>query len=154
MYYVYDDTYKASIKEFRSINKSKLCNTNSKQYVLDIRNARARGEQLTECYESKYKEKMSIWVFKDIWYKRIYSYIEPTIEDSGIKNKRSYKRNVPVIQYSKDGKFIKNFDGIIDALLEIKGEYNKNMVSNIYRNCLGESKSAYGYVWKFNNCND
>lgn len=93
-------------------------------------------------------------VFKDIWYKRIYSYIEPTIEDSGIKNKRSYKRNVPVIQYSKDGKFIKNFDGIIDALLEIKGEYNKNMVSNIYRNCLGESKSAYGYVWKFNNCND
>lgn len=64
MYYVYDDTYKASIKEFRSINKSKLCNTNSKQYVLDIRNARARGEQLTECYESKYKEKMSIWYLK------------------------------------------------------------------------------------------
>lgn len=153
-YHVYDDTYKESIKEFRSINKSKLCNTNSKQYVLEIRNYRASGEQLTECYESKFKDKMSIWTFKDIWYNHTYIHIKATVKDSGIKNKKSYKRNVPVSQFTKDGQFIKNFDGIIDALLEIKGKYDKNMVSNIYRNCSGESKSAYGYVWKFNNCND
>lgn len=153
-YYVYDDSYKESIKEFRSINKSKICNTNSKQYVLEIRNCRASGEQLTECYTSKFKDKMSIWTFKDIWYNRTYAYIKATVKDSGIKNKKSYKRNIPVSQFTKDGQFIKNFDGIIDALLEIKGDYNKNMVSNIYRSCTGEQKSAYGYIWKFNNCND
>jgi hypothetical protein len=51
-----------------------------------------------------------------------------------------------VSQYSKSNEFIKNFNGIIDALLEIKGKYDKNMVSNIYRCCQQQSKTAYGYI--------
>lgn len=153
-YYVYDDEYKSVIKEFRSINKSKLSNTNAKQYVLDIRNARCSGEQLSEYYKLHYSDKLNINTFKDIWYYRTYAYILPTIENKNIKNKKSYKRDVPVLQYSKDGILIKSYNGIINALLEIKGTYDKNMVSNIYRNCQGKSKSAYGYIWKFNNCND
>lgn len=97
---------------------------------------------------------MNIHTFHDIWYNKTYTYIKPTIENKEIKNKKSYKRDVPVSQYSKDGIFIKHFKGIIEALLEIKGNYDKNMVSNIYRNCQGKSKTAYGYIWKFNNCND
>ena len=35
---------------------------------------------------------MGIWTFKDIWYNRTYAYIKATVEDVGIKNKKSYKQ--------------------------------------------------------------
>lgn len=153
-HYVYDSQFKQSIKEFRSINRSKLCITNAKKYVLEIRNSRYNGEQLTNCYLSKYVDKMSIHTFKDIWYNRVYQHIYATVQNANKRNVRTFKRNVSVTQYSKQGDVIQHFNGIIDALLALKGTYDKNMISNIYRNCQGKSKTAYGYIWKFNNCND
>lgn len=151
-YYVYDNIYKESIKEFRSINKSKLKETPAKQYVQEIRNAKASGKTIREYYNTKFKDIINYNTFQDIWYGKTYSYIKPTIENVSIKKK--CKKDYSVSQYSKEGVFIKNFNTIKEAIIEIKGKYDPNAVGNIYENCIGNRKSAWGYIWKFNNCND
>ena len=65
-YHVYNVEYKESIKKFRNINRSKLCYTDSKKYVLEIRNCRASGEQHLECYKLKFENKININTFNDI----------------------------------------------------------------------------------------
>lgn len=144
--------YKDSIKEFRSINKSKLKDTPAKKYVQEIRNAKASGQKIKDYYNSNFKDLINYNTFQDIWYGKTYSYITPTVEDSTVKKK--CKKDYSVSQYTKDGEFIKNFDTIKSAIIEIKGQYDPNAVGNVYENCIGKRKSAWGYIWKFNNCND
>lgn len=151
-YYVYDDMYKDSIKEFRGINKSKLKDTPAKKYVQEIRNAKASGQKIREYYNLNFKDKINYNTFQDIWYGKTYSYITPTVEDITVEKK--CKKDYSVSQYTKEGGFIKNFDTIKSAIIEIKGQYDPNAVGNIYENCIGKRKSAWGYIWKFNNCND
>ena len=48
-----------------------------------------------------------------------------------------------VAQYSKDGKFIKEFKSITEAAKQL------GSVGTIHNCCSGKIKSAYGYIWKF-----
>lgn len=53
----------------------------------------------------------------------------------------------PVLQYSLDGEFIKEWDSACEAAAAVSGVYGA--VGNIYQCCLGHYKTAYGYVWKY-----
>ncbi len=56
------------------------------------------------------------------------------------------KRKIPIIQYSKEGMFIKEYLSALDAYRET-GIWKESI-----RNCMrGKSKSAGGYVWKYKN---
>ncbi len=61
-------------------------------------------------------------------------------------NKRILKLNKSVLQFSKEGKFIKEFISISFAAKEINVNF-----TNISACCLGKQKTAYGYIWKFKN---
>lgn len=52
-----------------------------------------------------------------------------------------------VLQFGKDGKFIQSFNSVTEASLNILGK--KSGHTNIARCCRGVSKSAYGFIWKF-----
>lgn len=147
---VYNEEYKEFIRKERGRNKSKRIETDSKKFVLEIREDRYRGVSRAESYR-KYKDKMNINTFSDIWYNHVYQHIQPSFEPL-IKlgtQVKEHKRNSPVDMYSKDGIFIKHFTHVDDAVEEIKGKYDKNVVSLIYLNCRGGSKTAYGYKWEF-----
>ena len=57
-------------------------------------------------------------------------------------NKNSFKN---VVQYDLNGRFVNKFECIADAARAVNGDS-----SFISRTCKGLSKTAYGYVWKFN----
>ena len=65
-----------------------------------------------------------------------------TIKMSKHKNSRNNKKKI--LQYSKDGELIKEWNNIN----EIKDALNISHV-HIYEVCKGKAKAAYGYVWKF-----
>ena len=50
-----------------------------------------------------------------------------------------------ILQYSMDGKFLKEYKSMVDATKSIG-----KLMSPIYANCVGLTKSAYGYRWKYN----
>lgn len=50
-----------------------------------------------------------------------------------------------IIQYSKDGVFIKEWNNINEILEYLNIKHN----SHIYRCINGKNQSAYGYVWKY-----
>lgn len=52
--------------------------------------------------------------------------------------------NRPVIQYSLDGEFIKEFDSITKASSHIS-KSNPSIIEN----CLGKRKSSYGFIWRY-----
>jgi len=52
--------------------------------------------------------------------------------------------NSPVIQYSRDGEFIKEFRSISEAAREMKGQ--RQSISKVVT---GKHKSAYGYIWRY-----
>ena len=51
----------------------------------------------------------------------------------------------PIIQYSLDGKYIKRYD----SLSEAAREFNTNNISNIKSCCQGKIKSAYNFLWRY-----
>ena len=52
------------------------------------------------------------------------------------------KKHHPVLQYSKDGEFIKEYESIKEAI-------EKTGVLHISCVCRGERKTAGGYIWKY-----
>lgn len=56
-------------------------------------------------------------------------------------------RKTPVLQYTKTGEFVKEYDRLIDAAKSL----NKNSTSCIIRCCKGIKPSAYGFIWKYKN---
>lgn len=50
----------------------------------------------------------------------------------------------PVVQLSKAGEFLREFDSIISA-----GTATNNLPENICRCCKGKLKTAYGFRWKY-----
>jgi hypothetical protein len=54
------------------------------------------------------------------------------------------KRKKPVLQFTKEGQFLKEWDSIANASRELK--INRG---NIISCCKGNRKSAGGYVWKY-----
>lgn len=66
--------------------------------------------------------------------------------------KRKYK---PILQYDKDGNFIKEWDSATTAGKELK--INKSQISAVARGIEGKksnSKSAGGFIWKYKNTNE
>jgi hypothetical protein len=55
-------------------------------------------------------------------------------------------KSKPIIQFSKSGDFIKEYNSINEAAKELN--IDKTCIS---RNCNGKYKTAFGYVWKFKN---
>jgi membrane protein insertase Oxa1/YidC/SpoIIIJ len=53
----------------------------------------------------------------------------------------------PVIQYTIDGEFVKEWESIYTASESISGV--KGSYGNIYSVCKGKTKTAYGFVWKY-----
>lgn len=50
----------------------------------------------------------------------------------------------PVLQYSKEGIFLEEFESLKDAAEYCGGKYQ-----GIYRVCVNKRPSAYGYIWKY-----
>ena len=86
-------------------------------------------------YQFVYKD--AIWIFEDSVDN---GYVQDTIN---LHNKKHPK----VYQYDLDGRLIKIFNRMADV--ENTG-YNR---SCIIRVCKGVGKTAYGYIWKYNNDN-
>lgn len=61
----------------------------------------------------------------------------------------SWKRHIPVLQYTLDGEFVKRWECLmwIDGINEKTGK--KWDISNICSCCKGQIKTAYGYIWKY-----
>jgi hypothetical protein len=55
-------------------------------------------------------------------------------------------RRRPILQYSLNGDFIKKYEYILDAATEIGGTH-----SNICKCASGKGKSAYGFIWVYEN---
>lgn len=51
---------------------------------------------------------------------------------------------IPVLQFDKDGNFIREWDGIIDVERELK-------IYHISSVCKGRAKTAGGFIWKYKN---
>lgn len=65
----------------------------------------------------------------------------------GTRTKRqAEKRSKPVLQYTKDGEFIKEWKSLTDVKINLG--YNQ---SNISRCCNGKYHSSYGFLWKYKN---
>lgn len=61
------------------------------------------------------------------------------------KNKMSIAHKKGVDQYDLDNNFIKSYDSIADAAIEIN-----TCRDNIGRVCSGRNKTAAGFIWKYN----
>lgn len=82
-------------------------------------------------------------------YKEVLKKINDDIK-SGVNFSANKKLSKPVIQYTKDGKFIKKFHSIHDAERYFQKIYNNEKQYNVgITNCTnGKQKSAHGYRWK------
>lgn len=61
-----------------------------------------------------------------------------------IKDNKRYSSAKPVNQYNLDGRFIRNWDCIMDI------QYSLGFNSgNISLCCRGKQKSAYGFIWRY-----
>lgn len=61
---------------------------------------------------------------------------------------RIKKLEKPIIQYSKEGEFIKEWPSIVDVERQLG--YNKSNIASCCRG-LKHHRTAYGYIWKFKN---
>jgi group I intron endonuclease len=61
------------------------------------------------------------------------------------KNKMSIAHKKGIDQYDLDNNFIKSYDSIADAAIEIN-----TCRDNIGRVCSGRNKTAAGFIWKYN----
>lgn len=68
------------------------------------------------------------------------------LEYSGVYKKSAEARSQPIIQYTKDGKFVAEYESITEA--ERKNGIHQANISLV---CLGKRKSTGGYIWKFKN---
>ena len=63
----------------------------------------------------------------------------------GTHNQRmAEKKSKPVLQYEKDGKFVKEWKSAVDVQRNLK--YSQGNISSC---CNGKIKSSYGFIWKY-----
>ena len=60
--------------------------------------------------------------------------------------RRSEKLSKPVLQFTKDGEFVKEWKSMNDIQRNLN--YSKGNISSC---CTGRCKSAYNFIWKFKN---
>lgn len=60
------------------------------------------------------------------------------------------KKRTPVEQYDLNGMFIKRFESILDACIELTKSLGKKIYpTNIIKTCQGKRNKAYGFIWKY-----
>lgn len=70
--------------------------------------------------------------------------------DYGTQIKRgAISRGIPTIQYSYDGKFIREWHSIAEAARGIRPDSYVALKTEIARVCNGEKKHALGFIWKW-----
>ena len=57
--------------------------------------------------------------------------------------------SAPVLQYSLNREFIKEFPSISEAVRELKCPNRGSGIKNITRSCNNPKSTAYGYKWEF-----
>jgi hypothetical protein len=92
---------------------------------------------------NKYENKMVINHIDENKYNNYYKNLEVTSQKENIRHSMALKIN----KYTLDMKLINEYNCMKDAAKELKIE----KYGNISKCCQGKLKSAYGFIWKFNN---
>lgn len=73
-----------------------------------------------------------------------YNLLEPKLSKEHIDKMRNSSIGIPILQYSLDGEFIKEWHGAKTAAKDL------NVYSTGICRCLkGKNNTAYGYIWKY-----
>lgn len=150
----------------KSLNKrwiSHKCDSKNKNYYF-YSAIRKYGEinfvmeEIDKCYEKDEADKL------EKYYIKLYNSSNPKIGynstlggEGGILTKKAIEKFSginhyiikPVLQYSLDGKFIKEYSYIKEASICLNIDRGK-----IVKTCKGERKSAGGYQWKYKKSNN
>lgn len=78
------------------------------------------------------------------WNKGLHLTEEHKKKLSNAKKDKISKNRKPIIQYSKDGEFIAEYESLALSAIAVNGD-----IRNISAVCLGKKKTAYGYVWRY-----
>ena len=92
---------------------------------------------------NKYENKMIINHIDENKYNNYYKNLEITLQKENIRHSMALKIN----KYTLDMKLINEYNCMKDAANELKIE----KYGNISKCCQGKLKSAYGFIWRFNN---
>ena len=76
------------------------------------------------------------------WRKNLSKSLSGKKKSESHKKKLSESHKIPILQYSMDGEFIKEWPGQVDALRELG-------INHISSACNGKHKSAGGFIWKY-----
>ena len=60
-------------------------------------------------------------------------------------------RKVHINKYDLDDNFIKTYNSLKEACIDIGKEYNDTVAGNIRSCCKGKRKTAYKFKWKYAN---
>lgn len=104
---------------------------------------KGKSKHFTEEHKKKISEAMKGKKFTEEHRKKI-SEAQKGLQ-AGEKNPK-YGKGKPILMFTKDGEFIRRFECVADAN-EYLGKPRHN--SNISMGAHGNSKTAYGYIWKY-----
>lgn len=84
-------------------------------------------------------------------YKRIWRYSCDSFDKYEVKHTQEeierYKNRTVICQYSLDGTLIKSYPSISNAAMSLGYKYNRT--TDISNCCKGITRTAFGYVWRF-----
>lgn len=123
------------IQHFSSIEEAN-------NYLLSI-GKKDSGVNISNCCKNKQSQSNGyIWTYD-------------TDDKPDIKNKKITIGKRKVLQYSLEGKFLKEFESAAAAAREIEPEKDCNMIgSQILQVCKGNRKSCRGYIWQYGKINE
>lgn len=61
------------------------------------------------------------------------------------KGRPNYKQRKPILQYTKEGEFIREWDSATTVIKELNIKYSQN----IYSCCKGKQQSVGGFIWRY-----
>lgn len=65
------------------------------------------------------------------------------------KNEMRKATATPILQYSKEGIFIKRWTSFYEAAYALHPEFPKAFIKNVHQCCNNKRPSGYGYIWKY-----
>lgn len=133
--------YKLSYETKKKISKSNKGKHRSDETKKKISES-SKGKHLSEEHKIKISESMK--GKNAYWYGKHHSEEHKRKISESMKGKPKTKLKKPIIQYSKSGDFIKEWNSLSEA-----AEYFNKSPGNISICLKGRNNSAYGYVWKY-----
>lgn len=131
-------------KQKKNISKSKKGIKTGEQSLETILKKSGKNHWTTR---SKLSNKSIIKIKKTLakYYKENISVNKGKKKSKKTKDKISSKLMIPVMQYDKNGNFIKEWRGASEAVRKLK------IPDKINRCCKGKQKTAGGFIWKYKN---